>query len=81
MSGHAGGESVSAKGADAYKSFCGVPVRDIDGEVFAVLLVFDGAQQRIRKAKLTLIENISTLLRSEILLKEESRILYKQSLL
>ena len=37
LSGHAGGDSVSANGADAYKSFCGVPVRDIDGEVFALL--------------------------------------------
>ncbi|MEZ9649616.1 sensor domain-containing diguanylate cyclase [Vibrio lentus] len=79
LSGHAGGESVSAKGADAYKSFCGVPVRDIDGEVFAVLLVFDLSPTTYTQSQVNLIENISTLLRSEILLKEESRILYKNS--
>ncbi len=41
LSGYAGDESATATGMDVYKSFCGVPVRDIDEEVFAVLLVFD----------------------------------------
>ncbi|NOI86613.1 sensor domain-containing diguanylate cyclase [Vibrio sp. 99K-1] len=79
LSGCACGESNSERETDNYKSFFGIPVSGIDGEVFAILFVFDLSSTQYTESQVSLIENISTLLRSEILLKEESRILYKNS--